>query len=367
MPPHQSLISQIDLEELFSHLQASVLLLDREGKVLYLTPSAERLFSVSLSFASQKKLPQVLKKSQGLHDLALEVLKNFRSIRVHEVDVVTKQGPLKLQVELCPIGNPEEPKGVLILIHELSILQTLQEENRVLDRLSMMGTIASGLAHEIRNPLGGIRGAAQMLLREESREENQEYLNIIVSEVDRLNHLMTELLNFSKPKKFKKSPVNINQILDELLIFHREAMKGRGIKSVHEFDPSLPPVLGHAESLKQAFFNLIKNALEAMNDGGSLLVRTSFLPHTRILIGEGPAGPMAQVEIQDTGKGISEEDLKNLFTPFFTTKPNGTGLGLMMTRRILKEHEGTIHVESEVDAGSTFRVLLKLATLLPKD
>ncbi|KAB2841585.1 PAS domain-containing sensor histidine kinase, partial [bacterium] len=128
-----------------------------------------------------------------------------------------------------------------------------------------------------------------------------------------------------------------------------------------EFDPSLPPVWGHEPSLKQAFLNLIKNALEAMEGGGTLRVSTGYISDYRMQVGEGKASPMAQVSIADTGAGIPEENLKSLFTPFFTTKPKGTGLGLMMTQRILKEHDSQLRVASKAGEGTTFKVLLKLA------
>ncbi len=184
---------------------------------------------------------------------------------------------------------------------------------------------------------------------------------MIVSEVDRLNQLITQLLDFAKPKKLKKSSVNINQVLSELLILQKPALQKRGIALRQEFDPSLPPVLGHEPSLKQAFLNLIKNAFEAMENGGSLKVSTGYISDYRMQVGEGRATPMAQVTISDTGGGIPEENLKSLFTPFFTTKAKGTGLGLMMTQRILKEQESLLRVKSKVGEGTTIKILLKLA------
>src|SRR5262249_7592338 len=182
------------------------------------------------------------------------------------------------------------------------------------------------------------------------------------SEVDRLNLLITQLLDFAKPKKLKKTAVNINQILSELLVLQKSALAKYGIVLRQEFDPSLPPAWGHEASLKQAFLNLIKTAIEAMEGGGTLKISTGYISDYRMVVGsEGRATPMAQVAISDTGTGISEEQMKSLFTPFFTTKPKGTGLGLMMTQRILKEHESVLRVSSKTDEGTSFKVLLKLA------
>ncbi|MFO1462702.1 MAG: ATP-binding protein [bacterium] len=348
-------------EVLFNYLHASVLLLDPSGRVAYLNPAAERLLAVSSNHAKGKELLQLFRDGQALAQPVKEVLQSGRTVHAHEIKAATMQGTVSLQVEIAPLSLPDGPAGALVWIHELSMDQAFQEENRVLDRLSMMGTLASGLAHEIRNPLGGIRAAAQMLQRDLESSENQEYAQMIVSEVDRLNQLITQLLDFAKPKKLKKSSVNINQILSELLILQKPALQKRGIALRQEFDPSLPSVLGHEPSLKQAFLNLIKNAFEAMENGGSLKVSTGYISDYRMQVGEGRATPMAQVTISDTGVGIPEENLKSLFTPFFTTKAKGTGLGLMMTQRILKEQESLLRVKSKVGEGTTIKILLKLA------
>jgi two-component system, NtrC family, nitrogen regulation sensor histidine kinase GlnL len=348
-------------ELLFGQLNAAVLLLDAKGEVAYLNPSAERLLAISFNLAKGKGMKQLFRQEQGLGSAIQEVLQSGRTMKLHEMEVFSLQGPLKLQIEMAPIGMPENPTGVLLWMQELTIIQALQEENRVLDRLSMMGTLASGLAHEIRNPLGGIRAAAEMLMREASKKEKNEYSEIIISEVDRLNQLITQLLDFAKPKKLKKTSINVNQVLSEVLILQGGTMKKQGILLKQEFDPSLPPVAGHEGSLKQAFLNLIKNAVEAMPKGGLLRIVTSYMSDYHMHVGEGRGGAMAQVLISDTGGGISEKNLNSLFTPFFTTKPQGTGLGLMMTQRILKEHEGLLKVQSQLGKGTAFRVLLKLA------
>jgi signal transduction histidine kinase len=133
------------------------------------------------------------------------------------------------------------------------------------------------------------------------------------------------------------------------------------------FDPSLPEVYAHGPSLKQALLNLLKNSIEAMPGGGEITVGTQFHAHARVWMGEGMRGPVAEVWIQDTGTGIAKEDLPHLFTPFFSTKPKGTGLGLMMVQRILKEHGGTLKVESKSEKGTILRMFLKLAPAAAKD
>lgn len=361
MEPSQDPLENPFCEVLFNYLHAGVLLVDPSTRVVYLNPAAERLLAFSSQTAKGKPLLELFRDGQALEQPVKEVLLSGRTVHAHEMKVVTMQGTVPLQIEIAPLGLPDAPTGALVWMHELSMEHAFQEENRVSDRLSMMGTLASGLAHEIRNPLGGIRAAAEMLQRDLDDAEDLEYAQMIVSEVDRLNQLITQLLDFSKPKKIRKASVNINQVLSELLTLQKPTMQKHGITLKQEFDPSLPPVWGHEASLKQAFLNLVKNAIEAMEKGGVLRVNTGYISDFRMQVGEGKSTPMAQVSIKDTGAGISEEHLKSLFTPFFTTKAKGTGLGLMMTQRILKEHESQLRIASEVGKGTTFKVLLKLA------
>lgn len=354
-------------DELFNHLSTAVVLLNSSGQILHLNPAAERLLSLSLNTGVSKELGQLIDLPKELEQAIQEVGKTARTIKIREAHLNASPDPLMVQVELAPIGSPEKPVAIMVLLEELSMTQALQEENRVRDRLSMIGTLASGLAHEIRNPLGGIRGAAQMLARENKNQEYHEYTSIIISEVDRLNGLVTELLDFSKPKPIKKTTVNVNKILSEMITLQAENLRKSKINLMNLFDPSLPPVLGHGPSLKQAFLNIFKNSVEAMPQGGTLTVGTSFHSNVRILLGEGKAGAMAEIYFKDSGMGIAPENMNSLFTPFFSTKDKGAGLGLMMTQRIVKEHQGSLKVTSKLKKGATFRVFLKLASPATKD
>jgi len=348
-------------EILFNQLHAAVLILNSQGQAVYLNPAAERLLAVSSQVAKGKNLEELFREGQAIAVHFKEVLQSGRTVYVHEIPVVTFDGNSTLQAEIAPLNSSAGPVGAILWMRDLSMEHVVQEEKRVLDRLSMMGTLASGLAHEIRNPLGGIRAAAQMLLRDAGNDEDREYTEMIIAEVDRLNQLITQLLHFAKPKKLKKTVVNVNQVLSQLLFLQKDALERSNVSLRQEFDPSLPPVWGHEGSLKQAFLNLIKNALEAMERGGTLKISTGYISDYRMQGEDGRVTPVAQVSISDTGIGISEKHLASLFTPFFTTKPKGTGLGLMMTQRILKEHESQLRVSSRAGEGTTFKVILKLA------
>jgi two-component system nitrogen regulation sensor histidine kinase GlnL len=250
-----------------------------------------------------------------------------------------------------------------MVLRDLTPIKRLQEEVRRADRLATMGTLASGLAHEIKNPLGGIRGAAQLLQRETLSPDSQECLGIIIKESDRVNHLITELLSFSKPKNLRMEPVNLNEILDETISLESVRTEKR-IKFIREYDPSLPPVSADAHSLKQVLVNMFKNASEALPEtGGEIRVRSRIDTNYKIREATDAKGErstrMVVAEISDNGAGISKENLEKIFTPFFTTKDEGHGLGLAMSQRIVNEHGGFLRVESREGKGTTVQIILK--------
>ncbi|MCG5056178.1 MAG: hypothetical protein KA712_24790 [Myxococcales bacterium] len=224
------------------------------------------------------------------------------------------------------------------------------------ERLAALGQMAAGLAHEIRNPLGSIKGAAQYLLPSADQSidpSSREFLNIIVEEVDRLNKTVSQFLDYARPYRGEQQPLDVNQILRKTLTLI-EKEEGASKVEISTNLADLPPVRADAEQLRQVFLNLMLNALQAMPSGGKLHVSTTLRRATR----RGAAAAFFEVRFKDTGAGIPPENLKDLFVPFFTTKDQGTGLGLPISQRIIENHGGTIEVRSRVGVGSTFTVLL---------
>ena len=225
------------------------------------------------------------------------------------------------------------------------------------DRLAALGQMAAGLAHEIRNPLGSIKGAAQFLQPTGSQPADatgtREFLGIIVEEVDRLNKIVSQFLDYARPYRGDQNPLDINDVVRKTLhLIDKERSAGVDIST--SFIDGLPPVRADAQQMRQVFLNLTFNALEAMPQGGKLHVSTSLRRSTR----RGAAAAFLEIRFRDTGVGIPPADQRNLFIPFFTTKERGTGLGLSISQRIIENHGGTIEVRSQSGAGSTFSVLL---------
>ena len=253
------------------------------------------------------------------------------------------------------------------------VIESSQAYERVKerDRLAALGEMAAGLAHEIRNPLGAIKGAAQLLAtastpgptgRPSSSEEMAEFLEIIVEEANRLNNVVTRFLDYARserPGREGAGKVDLNVVVRKTEQLLRQDLT-RNVELRVRIDDQLPQVAGDPESLMQVFLNLGQNALQAMPDGGTLEILTTRRRRSRLGYGQ-----FAEVRFRDTGIGIPRDRLKKLFIPFYTTKQKGTGLGLAISHRIINQHGGTIEVRSTIGQGSTFSVFLPAAEPLP--
>jgi signal transduction histidine kinase len=231
------------------------------------------------------------------------------------------------------------------LKEQTDVLFQTEEQLRRADRLSALGQLSASMAHEIRNPLGSIKGAAEILKDDYSRDDSKfEFVQILIKETDRLNRIVQEFLGFARPKQPEFQQADINDAIESVLtLTAQEARKAR-VAVERRLDPRIGLRSLDAGLLKQAFLNLVLNAIQAMPSGGVLTVES------RLTAGE------IVVRVSDTGTGIPEENRKKLFTPFFTTKKSGTGLGLAITYRIIENHRGTIDVASEPGKGTTFTV-----------
>jgi two-component system nitrogen regulation sensor histidine kinase GlnL len=227
-------------------------------------------------------------------------------------------------------------------------------------RVGSLAAVAAGLAHEIKNPLGGIKGAAQLLAEELAGHANvARFTTLITREVDRVSALLEELLELTRPPRLRLAAVNVHRVLNDVLVLQQTAAKV-AVRLV--FDPSLPDIWADEAQLRQVFLNLVKNAIEAMDDGGTLTVTTRIETDFHVRHGGRDRGQFLSVDVEDTGPGIPLEDCERIFTPFFTTKTSGTGLGLAVTERLVTQHGGTIRVESELGRGTRVRVRLPVGT-----
>lgn len=244
--------------------------------------------------------------------------------------------------------------GVIVVFRDLSEIKQLQAELHRKDRLAAIGQVVAGVAHEIRNPLFGITSVAQILTREvDLTLAHRELVQAMLSETQRLNALIGDLLVFGRPAALERRPTDLHQILEGCFHLYAGEIRERSIELRKVYHSQLPTLLVDQDKLIQVFLNLLKNAIEAISTGGTVTVETR--PHRR---GEIHKGDDVEVSISDTGCGIPLEDRDRIFDLFFTTKPRGSGLGLPICRRIIEDHGGKIALESRPGQGTTFTITL---------
>ena len=235
-------------------------------------------------------------------------------------------------------------------------LQDSFEQLKRADRLSAVGQLAAGLAHEIRNPLASIEGAVDILERgADSGETRTEFLAIIKKESRRLNGLLTNLLDFARPRQPRIREVNVRDVIDSVVDLTTHTAGRGGIRLQVETPEEVPPIEGDAEQLQQVILNLTLNAIQAMPEGG----RITLHAHRR--------GDSLAIHVADEGGGIEADEIDKVFDPFYTTKRSGTGWGLSVAHQIVARHGGTIEVKPNPEKGMSFTVLLPLATRQPRD
>jgi len=249
-----------------------------------------------------------------------------------------------------------EKIGKILVFRDLTNVYKIQEEILRMDRLVSLGKLASGIAHELRNPLAGIKTTAQALGEEMSEDDSRrEYLTRITKEIDRLNDLLKTFFSFAKPQKLNLIHCEIKDIINEIIPFLIKEIADKGIRFVETYHPQLPQIKVDKTQMHQVFLNLFLNAIQAMPNGGELKIEASPIYSVSL---DGFKKKFVKVVISDSGRGIPPHIVQNIFDPFFTTKPKGVGLGLSITYQIIKKHGGSIKVESQWEQGTSFIVNL---------
>ncbi len=350
------------LQNIFSSLIDGVLLVSRDLTIQKSNPAVEEMFRRSKDFFEGRTLSELFPVQQDLLNKVESVLETGISYRDIECEGFQKSTatPFPVSLTLSPFLDQDgQIQGAVLLVKDMSRLKELQEFSRTLDNLSHMESLTLGMAHEIRNPLGGIRASAQLLRQELENPEQQEYLDVVISEVDRINRLIERMMDFTRPRELNIKETNIHKVLKDITLLEQEVMAQKNIRLEQVYDPSLPPIQADEDQLKQVFSNLIRNAIEASseNEKIQLVTRVSTGYSIKTSHTANP-GQSIVVEIVDSGAGISESAMKNLFTPLFTTKSKGSGLGLPISLKIVENHGGKIKITSEERLGTTVQLFL---------
>ncbi len=346
-----------------------VVVTDSSGMVLVWNRAAEEMTGIASADAIGKSIHTVFSDNPSVRKQIEKTFTTGRSHSDYESELVVKhRAPLPVGFVTSMLTDREgRPTGLILSIRDQEGVRDLKERMRRSDRLVTLGMIAAGIAHEVKNPLVGIRGAAQ-LMQSELRSAADgacgslgEYLDVIIKEADRLNGVLEEILDFTRLRPREMRAHNIHSILDRVLLLQEESVRQNNIVLTRLYDPSLPEIVGNEDQLIQVFLNIIKNAIEAMPAGGKLTVVTRMSDFFTSVQADGKKHQLMVVKVEDTGPGIKQEHLADIFTPFFTTKDRGVGLGLALSYQIVQEHLGTIKVDSRKNEGTTFRVYLPLA------
>jgi len=347
---------------ILENVDRAVVAIDHAGRITLFNPTAQLYTGLSERNSLGRHFEELFSGQEALLYLLHSVFSEGRSISNDENIYLRRPSapPLPVSASVSPIyGDEGSQEGVVLIIRDLSRVRELEDAVRRSDRLSTLGTLAAGLAHEIKNPLGGIRGAAQLLAMELPEESPLlEYTGVMIKEVERVNGIIEELMDLSRPRAPELTGVNLAKILNDIVLFQKEAYRGKDIEFSLKLDPSIPPIPGDENLLTRLFLNLIKNAGEAIEKKGRVQVVTKVASEYHLTEpGKRPA-PLIVVEVRDSGRGLAAEEIDRVFTPFYTTKSRGSGLGLATCQKIVSEHRGFLKVSSHPGKGTVFAVFL---------
>ncbi|HEU4325282.1 MAG TPA: ATP-binding protein [Roseiflexaceae bacterium] len=320
---------------ILASLDSGVLTIDSDGRLTVANNTAGRLLgSVGWDEADLR---------QNLHAALDAGRSGFHQLAVRGRTLAVRRAPLR--------GPGGEAVGTVLVLDDITELRALEEQIQRAQRLASLGRLAGGLAHEIRNPLGIVRAAAQVLDSTlATTPQLREYTQVMQTEVDRVDRLIEQLLAYARPRTLQRGPVEPGQLVGRVVELTQVVAARQQVQLVAEVTPGLPPVEGDAELLHQALVNLVLNALQATPAGGTVTITTQLCSTDR--------PPVVAIRVQDTGQGITPDDLPRIFDPFFTTRDDGIGLGLSIVQQIVQEHRGTVEALNRPGAGAAFVVRL---------
>lgn len=356
-------VQPFSANSLLQSLPCPVLAISPDDEIMEANGAAEEFFSVSRSMLKRMSLADLAPFASPLFNATTRLRSTGTTLAEYGLSLGTPRTGGERKVDIQAGVIPEHPGSIILVILQRSVAQAFDRQMNNLQAARSVSGMASMLAHEIKNPLSGIRGAAQ-LLETNALHEDRELTQLICSETDRIRELVDQMEVFSDERPPQMELLNVHTVLEHV---RRLASSGfaSGIHFLEQYDPSLPDVMGNRDQLIQVFLNLVKNAAEAIEKtdvSGKIYLSTSYKPGIRM---QAPGSVQSislplEIAIRDNGPGISEDMAGNLFDPFVTSKESGRGLGLALVAKLIRDHGGMVDA-GPADEGAIFRVLLPVS------
>jgi len=347
-----SAVEEINLlGNVLDSIDMGILVCDNKDNLVLANKSALRM--IPMDYIEGIKLEEAILDDQFTETFK-EIIANREKIIDKEIEIDQQEHRKIYSINVVPLVHNKKITGTLIYIEDITEKRRGEARLRRAENLASLTTLAAGVAHEIKNPLGSISIHLQLLQKalakktESSEKKTEKYFTVIKEEIDRLNRIVVDFLFAVRPMNLELREGDINELITQIMEFVQFEMKQSNIVCMLELDDKIPKILMDERYMKQALLNLIKNAQAAMPKGGVFTVATNF------------ADNEIRISLCDTGVGISKESLAKIFEPYFTTRETGTGLGLTQVYKIIREHQGEITVDSSPGTGAEFRIILPI-------
>jgi two-component system nitrogen regulation sensor histidine kinase GlnL len=348
--------TQHSIENIIDNLHTAVVVINQDLLIEYMNPSAEMLFQISDARARGRSLKELVIEEHEFIDRIERSIQSHHPFSMHEIELNIRTGQsVNIDYMTSPVEYRSSGQYLLLEFVSLGRLRKLAQDKSLLSQNEASRSLLRGLAHEIKNPLGGLRGAAQLLERELEADDNKEYTHIIIREADRLQSLVDRMLG---PRDVPdKNKLNIHKVLEH--VRQLVQVETDSVKFIIDYDPSLPDIVGDESMLIQAVLNITRNAVAEADENCKVIFRTR--PLRNYTIGKNTYPLLAKIDIIDNGPGVPDNLKETLFLPMITGRAEGTGLGLSIAQSLVNQHDGLIECNS-IPGETTFTLLLPLSS-----
>ena len=346
---------------IISSITSGLIAVDEQKKIILFNPAAEKIFGLAAVNVAGKRIPDILPSIDGyISDQPGDgMIITAKSNSIRDIEYRNKNSDsLSLRFSMSPLIIPDiDKKGNILLFQDITEMKEIEREMKKVEGLALVGELAAGIAHEIRNPMASISGSIQMLRESMDTDDvSSRLMDIILRETDRLNSLINDFLKYARPKPFEIRQFNLNQLITESLdLLKNSSIWNKNIELKIDLD-SMDSIESDPEQIRQVIWNILINAAEAMPEGGALHIATRSVAISDSMKKE---SDMVEITVRDSGKGFTEKALDQMFSPFFTTKEEGSGLGLAIVKQIIEGLKGNINGRNHPDGGAEISVLLK--------